>query len=88
MPGGVLPSVEDLQSTSRCLKSTGQLRTTTSEKKPDVFDLDNDTTRAIMSCGHAVGRHIFQEIISLTALRCIAIPDYFPGICVQGLFHI
>lgn len=62
--GGVLPSIDDLESTPRRLKDTGQLRATTSSEHPDVFYLDNNTTRAIMSCGHAVGRLIFQEIIA------------------------
>lgn len=53
--GGLWPSVEDLEAKQRLLKASDIIRITASEKHPDVFGLDDDTPRAIMACGHAVG---------------------------------
>lgn len=54
LPGGVWPTLYDLQETPRSLKATEGMQITTSAEHPDIFDFeDGMTPRVIMSCGHA-----------------------------------
>lgn len=54
--GGVWPKIGHLEARPRLLRASESMQITTSEDHPDVFGLYyDDTPRAIMACGHAVG---------------------------------
>lgn len=57
LPGGVWLTEKDLAGRPRTLIPSGGLKTTVSQDNPDVLDLDDSSLRAVMPCGHAIGKY-------------------------------
>lgn len=57
LPGGVWPTEEDLEKKTRTLIPSGGFKTTVSPNNPDILGLDDNSLRAVMPCGHAIGKY-------------------------------